>query len=170
MRANDLRLRALVAGAIVIGLLVLVVLVRGDGSLVDEEAFARDVQRLTAEASVDLDRIAPAEIERACVADDASACAQQEVNATAAAARVEALLEALAVLPLPGRARAWVSDYGETLNALHAGWRAQAGALAAGDEGALDVALAATTEARVAEQRLILQFEQDYAEELAVAP
>ena len=166
MQATDLRLRALVVTAIAIVVLVVVVLVRGGDPVVDVEAFAREAQRLTAGASVDLERIAPAEVERGCVAGDAPACAQHEANAAAAADRVDALFKALAALPLPGVARAWVADYGDALIALRDGWRAQAQALAMGDEAAFDVALAATTEARALEQRLIRQFERDYSEEL----
>ena len=168
MLATDWRLRAAVITAIAAVILVVIVLAGDSNSVVNVEAFARDVQRLTTEASADFDRIVPMEIERSCAAGDAGACDQHATNASAAAARVEELFDALAQLPLPGEARNWAEDYVEVLSALRDGWRAQAEALTNADASALDTARAATIEARPREQDLRLQFERDYAEALAV--
>jgi hypothetical protein len=169
MQATDLRMRVLVLTAIVIVAIVIVVAVRGGGTVVNVEAFARDVQQLTTDTSIDLAQLAPAEVERNCVAGDDTACALHSVNATAVADRIDVLFEALAALPLSREARGWVTDYGDALAALRAGWRAQTVALRMSDAAAFDAALVATTEARALEQRLIQQFERDYADELSGA-
>ena len=166
MLATDWRPRAVVITAIAAVVLVLVVLTNGSSSVVNVEAFAQDVQRLTTEANADFDRIAPVAIERSCAAGDAGACDQHAAHTAAAAARVEDLFAALAQLPLPGEARGWADDYVEALAALRDGWQAQAEALAASDKAAFDTARAATIEARAREQRLRLQFERNYAEVL----
>ncbi len=164
MLATDWRLRAVVITAIAAVVLVLIVLTDGGDSVVDVEAFAQDMQRLTTEANADFDRIAPVEVERRCAAGDAGACDQHATHAAAAAARIEDLFAALAQLPLPGGSRGWADDYVEALAALRDGWQTQAEALAEADEPAFDTARAATTEARAREQRLRLQFERDYVE------
>ena len=164
MQATDLHLRVLVLTAIVVVAVVIIVAVRGSGTVVNVEEFARDVQQLTTDASIDLAQLAPAEVERDCVAGDHTACALHSVNATAVADRIDELFETLAALPLPGEARGWVTDYGDALAALRAGWHAQAVALRMDDDAAFDAALVATTEARSLEQRLIQQFERDYTD------
>ncbi len=163
MLATDWRLRAAIITAIAVVVLAAVVLAGGSDSVVNVEAFAQNVQRLTTKANADFDRIAPMQVEHSCAAGEADACVQHATNTSAAAARVEDLFTALAQLPLPGEARNWADDYVEALSAMRDGWQAQAEALTNEDKPVFDAARAATIEARAREQRLRLQFERDYA-------
>ncbi len=166
-----------------IGIAALLVLVVVVTVLADDDdknsPYFNDVRDLRSRLVASFEHLAPRNVRDACVAGDAAACAQHEINAEAAAARVDDLTEEFEELGLlvrfgegsrggvPSRAAVWNAEYLAALRELEAAVRAQAEALGAGDVAGFEAAVAETDAALAAEEVLNDRFNSEFADEFS---
>lgn len=160
------------AALVIFGVLILVlflIAVLGGGGAFRNPGYFDDAKELSAAARADLDRLAPASVLASCLDGDAAACAQQQINAGAAAERVDALYVDFLELSAPSEAIAWNANYIATLVDLREALEAQADALDDRDPQAFAAAVTETKRAAEAEVALTEQFNRDFESDLAPA-
>ena len=156
---------ALIGFSVLIAVLVLISALTPGRSLRHPEYFD-DATKLSAEARADLDRLAPASVLASCLDGNAAACQQQQINAGAAADRVDDLYVDFLELTAPSEAIKWNANYVATLRDLREALKAQAKALDHRNVAAFAAAVADTKRAADAEVALTEQFNRDFQAEL----